>query len=163
MNTAGFAVTQHQISANSQSIRTHFVTKCLPPAITCFLIDERAVKLSKKLDSSRSDDSIEGIAERVGKLSERNELDGLGVKRRTACQKEYDGVQELASRVLFIVRNGVVQSIHTRATLSTLHHSRTYRSPFAPTDRSHLHMNACRRKVHTISRVWISQISCDRR
>lgn len=87
VNAAGFAVSQHQIGANSQSIGAHFVAKRFPPTVTCLLIDERAVELSEELDGARRHDSVEGVAEGVGEFSKRNQLDGLRVERGTADER----------------------------------------------------------------------------
>ena len=87
VNAARFAVSQHQIGANSQRVGANFVAKRLPPTVTCLLVDERAVELSEELDSARRHDAAEGVAEGVGELSKRNQLDGLRVERGTGGKR----------------------------------------------------------------------------
>ena len=80
---AGLAVAEDEVGADAQRVGAHLVAQTLPPAVARLDVHQRAVQLPDELDGARGDDAVDGVAETVGELAQRHELDGLRVQRGT--------------------------------------------------------------------------------
>lgn len=86
MNTASLSISQNQISSNTQSIRSYFISKTFPPGITSFNIEECTVKLSNKLHGSRGNNTINRVTEAIRKFANGEQFNRLCIQRRAMLQ-----------------------------------------------------------------------------